>query len=241
MKIQEAWYRLWDVGFLASRLSDLWFTLKTTRSNEPFDRLYQMVLPYTICGHRRLRGLYEAVEAVVSREIPGDIVECGVARGGSAALMGLALKQLGARRALWAFDTFEGLPPPTPADPDWKIARIYTGTYRGAFEDVASLFGRLGFLTEARLVKGLFQETLPTCALRAIAVLHIDGDWYESVKACLTHLYDRVSPGGIIQIDDYGHWKGARKAVDEFMHQRLPNTHLRRLDYSGRQLVKPRS
>src|SRR5207244_2320137 len=73
----------------------------------------------------------------------------------------------------------------------------------------------------------------------AIVVLHLDGDWYDSVKVCLAHLYDRVSPGGIIQIDDYGHWQGARKAVDEFMAARHITVPLRYLDYTGRQLVKP--
>ena len=75
--------------------------------------------------------------------------------------------------------------------------------------------------------------------MRAIAVLHLDGDWYDSVKVCLEHFYDRVSPGGIIQIDDYGHWQGARKAVDEFMATRHITVPLRYLDYTGRQLVKP--
>lgn len=68
---------------------------------------------------------------------------------------------------------------------------------------------------------------------------HLDCDWYESVKVCLDHLYDRVSPGGLIQIDDYGHWKGARKAVNEFFLRRSIEVRLRRLDYSGRQMIKP--
>jgi (2Fe-2S) ferredoxin len=88
-------------------------------------------------------------------------------------------------------------------------------------------------------VKGLFQDTVPRCDVGPIAVLHLDGDWYESVKVCLDHLYDRVSPGGVIQIDDYGHWEGARKAVDEFMVARRLTGPLRYLDYTGRQLIKP--
>jgi O-methyltransferase len=72
-------------------------------------------------------------------------------------------------------------------------------------------------------------------------LLHIDGDWYESVKVCLDALYDRVVPGGIIQFDDYGYWKGARKAVDEFMAKREIKVPLKRLDYSGRSLRKPLS
>jgi predicted O-methyltransferase YrrM len=176
---------------------------------------------------------------VVERDIPGDVVECGTARGGSAALMGLTLERLGAPRTLWVFDTFEGIPPPTADDPDEEIARLYTGSFRGDRAEVEALFGRLGILARTRLVKGLFQDTVPAAAVGAIAVLHLDGDWYESVKVCLDHLYDRVSPGGVIQIDDYGHWEGARKAVDEFMSRRAIAAPLRYVDYTGRQFVKP--
>jgi hypothetical protein len=70
-------------------------------------------------------------------------------------------------------------------------------------------------------------------------LLHIDGDWYDSVKSCLDNLYDKVTPGGIIQFDDYGYWRGARKAIDEFLEHRGINGHLKRLDYSGRFLLKP--
>jgi len=153
--------------------------------------------------------------------------------------MGLTLNRLGARRGLWVFDTFEGLPPPTLDDPDFETAKLYTGECRGELEEVVALFERLGILSNTSFVKGLFQETLPACEVQKIAFLHIDGDWYDSVRVCLDHLYDRVSPGGIIQIDDYGHWAGARKAVDEFLRQRSIDVPLERLDYTGRQFVKP--
>ena len=90
-------------------------------------------------------------------------------------------------------------------------------------------------------MRGLFQKTLPTTEISKIALLHIDGDWYESVRACLENLYDKVTPGGFIQFDDYGYWKGARKAVDEFLENRHIEAPLRRVDYSGRVLLKPRS
>jgi predicted O-methyltransferase YrrM len=180
------------------------------------------------------------VTYAVSHEIPGDIVECGTARGGSAALMGLTLKRLNAsERKLWVFDTFEGLPSPTADDPDFEIAKLYTGTCLGSIEDVSASFDRLGISGQVELVKGLFQDTLPKARIGKIAVLHIDGDWYDSVKTCLENLYDRVVEGGVIQIDDYGFWKGARKAVDEFFQSRSIIADLKHLDYSGRQLIKP--
>lgn len=203
--------------------------------------LYRTVRPYTMSGNVRLRGLYRAVRHVVERDIPGDVVECGTARGGSAALMGLTLKRLGALRTLWVFDTFEGIPPPTAGDPDENIARFYTGSFRGDRAEVEALFERLGIQSRSRLVKGLFQDTVPRATVDTIAVLHLDGDWYESVKVCLEHLYDKVSVGGVVQIDDYGHWEGTRKAVDEFMSQRSIDAPLSYLDYTGRQLIKPKA
>lgn len=154
-------------------------------------------------------------------------------------MMGLTLKALGGDRPLWVFDTFEGIPPPSAEDPDRAIAELYTGSCKSELAEVETLFDGLGILGRSRLIKGLFHETLPEAQIGTIAVLHLDGDWYESVKVCLEHLYDRVSPGGVVQIDDYGHWQGARKAVDEFMRLRSITAPLRYLDYTGRQLVKP--
>jgi hypothetical protein len=74
-----------------------------------------------------------------------------------------------------------------------------------------------------------------------IAVLHLDGDWHDSVWTCFEQLYHRVSPGGIIQIDDYGHWAGARKATDTFLGRHAPGVRLRYVDYTGRQMTKPRA
>src|SRR5690349_16823289 len=99
-----------------SEIRDRWL-------DDEFVRLYRTVRPYTMSSKARLRGLYDAVRFVVSQDIAGDVVECGTARGGSAALMGLTLAQTGSDRTLWVFDTFQGLPPPTDADPDYEIAR----------------------------------------------------------------------------------------------------------------------
>jgi O-methyltransferase len=201
--------------------------------------LYEKVEPYTMVGYGRLRGLYKAVHQVIAKGVPGDIVECGTARGGSAALMGLLLKKLDPRRRLWVFDTFEGLPAPTDEDPDYEIALHLTGACRGSIEEVTDLFERFGFSDLTVPIKGLFEDTLGKSGVGPIAVLHLDGDWYRSVKVCLDELWDKVSPGGVVQIDDYGHWAGARKAVNEFIAERSLDLKVHYLDYSGRQLVKP--
>jgi hypothetical protein len=216
------------------KLAEAWNLI----SPSEFASLYRQVRTETMCSVARLRGLYRALRYVVKQGIAGDVVECGCARGGSAALMALTLRQLGSQRKLWLFDTFEGLPAPSTEDPDFEIADLFTGTCVGTLGEVRKLFDRLNIAEDVRFVKGLFQETLPSTPVSRIAVLHIDGDWYESVKVCLDSLYDKVVPGGVIQLDDYGYWQGARKAVEEFLEVRGIQSRLQRLDYSGRFLIK---
>lgn len=216
---------------LPSRLSDL----RDSIAPGTFARLRKQVQPHSMLPTAHLRGLHRAVRHVVKEQVTGAIVECGTAAGGSAALMALTLKELGARRDVWLFDTFEGLPAPTGKDP--ADACQFTGEFRVDLSRVQRTFADFGL--SAHFVKGLFRDTLPVSETGSIAVLHVDGDWYESVMDCLVHLYDRVSPGGIIQFDDYGHWEGARKAVNEFMRDRHITAPLCYVDYSARQLTKP--
>jgi len=231
-------FRLKDPSFIISSAKNKLLELWSSHSTDDFASIYRRIRPYTMLSYCRLRGLFDAVGYVVNENIHGDLVECGSARGGSAALMGLTLRQLGARRTLRVFDTFEGLPSPNEKDPDFEVANQYTGTCRGDIKEVESLFENLGILSDCHLIKGLFQETLPREARREIAVLHIDGDWYDSVKVCLENLYDQVAANGIIQIDDYGYWEGARNAVHDFVRDRGIKINLKYIDYSGRQIVK---
>jgi O-methyltransferase len=186
----------------------------------------------------RLLNLEWSVARVVREGVPGDLVECGTAKGGSAALLALSLRRLKAARKVYIFDTFEGLPPPTPEDPDYNKALPYEGQCRGELKDVQKLFEKLGVLNYAVFVKGRFQDTLPVTQLPPISLLHLDGDWYDSTMVCLEHLWDRVSPGGIVQIDDYGAWEGCRKAVDEFFQRRNSVQTLHTIDDTGRWLKK---
>jgi hypothetical protein len=206
-----------------------------------FVRLHEVVKNYTMCGKARLRSLYRAVSYVCEENIPGDLVECGTAKGGSAAMLGLTSQLVSSNRTLWVFDTFEGIPEPTQADPDYEEASKFTGLFRGELHEVADFFDQCGILQNARLVKGLFQETLPFTEVESIAVLHIDADWYESVWTCINCLYDRISPGGVIQFDDYGTWAGARKAIDEFLKENAADSRLRYVDHAGRIWIKPRN
>jgi len=234
---REVIYRLGQPAWLASQTLRYIREAAAQVSPSHFASLFRKVRPLTMCSYARLKGLHRAVLYIERNKIPGDIVECGVAHGGSAALMALSLPDHA--RKLWMFDTFQGLPEPTPENPDHPIASAYAGAFSASPEEVKSSLRKLGI--DARtivIVPGLFEDTLPGCGVESIALLHVDGDWYESVRATLHHLYSRVSPGGIIQFDDYGHWAGARRAIDEFIKAQGITQPLRRIDFSGRQLIK---
>ncbi len=238
--IAEFCYRFRSPAWVLSHSYRLISTAYDPISQPEFSTNYRLVRKNTMCSNARLMSLYRAVKYIIRENIPGDIVECGVAGGGSAALMALTLKQMRVLdKNIWLYDTFEVLPPPNKNDPDFRYADIYTGTCCGSVDHVSNLFIKLGVERYMRVVKGLFNYTLPRSKPAKIALLHIDADWHDSVKSCLYNLYDSVSVGGIIQFDDYGYWKGAKKAVDDFFTERLIDPDLKRIDYSGMQYFKP--
>jgi predicted O-methyltransferase YrrM len=178
------------------------------------------------------------LQAIERGGISGVVVECGVAAGGSAALMGSWLTHHAPGRRLVLFDTFAGLPSPTVDDPDYDKAVEWTGACRGTVDEVTELFQRHGIdMTRVTFVEGLFQDTIPAKAPDQIAVAHLDGDWYASTKHCLEHLWPRISVGGRVQLDDYGFWQGCRKATDEFL-ARTRNVRTAQIDQQGLWLEK---
>lgn len=206
-------------------------------------RAVQLVQPYTMVGFGRLISAYDAVRVVDREHVPGAIVECGVFKGGSTAVMTMAASP---ERKIWMFDSFEGLPEPGALDGEQAVT--YAGNRGGGalapidrcvgpLETVEHLFFDVLRIDRARVFirKGWFQDTLPAARheIGPIAVLRLDGDWYESTKVCLDNLYDLVSPGGYVIIDDYGYWEGARKAVDEFLAARGLAVELERVDESA--------
>jgi O-methyltransferase len=189
------------------------------------------VMPYSLVGASGLEATFDAASEIVKNRIPGDFVECGVARGGCAALMATVAAKASPARRMWLFDSFEGLPSPTSADYGQNlrstgkhIRPLVRGSCLGTKEQVeALLFSRFGFARDSIvLMQGWFQDTLPVSRERIgqIALLRIDGDWYESTMCCLDHLYDSVAPGGSIIIDDYGVCFGCKRAVHEFFAKR---------------------
>ena len=206
------------------------------------------VREFTMTPDERIFALCEAIRHVVRYSIPGDIVECGVWRGGSMMAAGRTLIESGdTTRRLHLFDTFEGMSDPTDAD------RRHDGVgattileedpeywCRAGLADVRGNIESTGYPTGlVNYVAGRVEETIPDQSPAMIALLRLDTDWYESTKHELEHLYPRVSPGGIVIIDDYGFWHGARKATDEFLDVLGEPLYLHRIDYSGRAFVKP--
>lgn len=173
---------------------------------------------YTMLGCRRGRTLVRLAREADRRSIPGALVDCGVWNGGSTALLSAGAPC----RDVYAFDSFEGLPSPDE-EVDGARSVDWVGECLGVEANVREAVHRYGSPERLHIVKGWFEDTFPTAgdAVGPIAVLHADGDWYESVRLTLETFYDRVSPGGFVVIDDYGVWSGARQAVDEFRAGRL--------------------
>lgn len=220
-------------------------------------RIVDAALPYTMTGIERLVALIEAVRRCVEHEIDGAFAECGVWRGGSVLAMVLTLQELGAEdRDLHLYDTFEGMTKPSEHDvsrfdgsalESWEHARGRgERQYAGLFDPeifteraVRQLLIATGYPAERiHLVAGPVERTLPAAAPERIALLRLDTDWYASTRHELEHLYPRLAAGGMLIVDDYGHWEGARRAVDEYFSAHPPRPQLREIDYTGRIAVK---
>ena len=178
----------------------------------------------------RLAMLYGLAREVSTKRIEGDIVECGVCNGGSAALMAAAVGRDTDRR-LWLYDTFEGIPAPGPRD--GSLAPTYSGTLRGSIESVRTVLAKVGFPLERVVVrKGLFKSTFREPLPQHVALLHVDADWYESVLDSLRTFYPLAGEGGIIVLDDFGHWEGAREAFYDFCGEQQIKPLLERVGYT---------
>jgi len=163
--------------------------------------------------------------------LPGSIVECGVWRGGMSA--GLA-KLLGDERSYYLFDSFEGLPPAQDIDggaaqawqQDKDSPRYYDNC--SAEQSNATQAMKIAGATRVNLVKGWFNESLPGQKIdQGIALLRLDGDWYESTMTCLEHLYPQVVEGGLILIDDYYAWDGCARAVHDYLSRTASTDRIR--------------
>ena len=208
----------------------------------------------TMTSVERRHALLQAVRHITRHRLPGSVVECGVWRGGSMVLAAETLLRAGdTTRQLFLFDTFEGMPPPTTKDvdplgnPASMLLQKDTRTRQQSdlwaeapLDRVRAHLTATGYpQTHLHFIKGRVEDTLPAQAPSQIALLRLDTDWYESTRHELQHLYPRVVSGGIVIIDDYGFWSGARLAVDEFLKHCPDALFLNRIDDTGRLFIKP--
>jgi hypothetical protein len=205
----------------------------------------------TMTSPQRLQALVLAMRYVHRRKLEGAIVECGVWRGGSMFAAARTLVNLGdATRELYLYDTFSGMPAPTAeddkrrsdgasatallADPTEVMVRAEAG-----LDVVKATMARSGYpLEKIRFVQGKVEDTIPDIAPSSIALLRLDTDWYGSTLHELEHLYSRLVVGGVLIIDDYGWWEGARRAVDEFFGKHEQPPLLNVIDESGRVAIR---
>jgi hypothetical protein len=195
------------------------------------------LMAHTMIGMKRLDNLQYCVEKVIAENVPGDLIETGVWRGGAAIFMRAILKAYGVtgRRVLVA-DSFEGLPLPSPEQfpADADDVHHENAYLAVSLEEVKMNFERYGLLDEQVVfIKGWFRDTLPSISANSFAVIRLDGDMYESTWDALTNLFPKLSVGGYVIVDDYKVVPGCRAAVEDFRHQHNIVDEIHEIDWAG--------
>lgn len=217
-----------------------------------FKELFRKYSPYTLSSIERIFSLYKAIQYIVSARIPGDFVECGVWKGGNCMIMADLLLSLEEKnRKIYLYDTFTGMPKPTKYDfnytntsyslKTWKkgIRKDHNEMSFAPIEEVQKNMQMTGYPQKNIIfVKGKVEDTIPDIMPRNIALLRLDTDWYESTKHEMKFLFPKLSKRGVLIIDDYGHWAGAKKAVDEYLKNNKITILLNRVDYTCRTGIK---
>lgn len=214
--------------------------------------IMRRVEPYTMIGADRLLALIDAARYIHTARLPGAVVECGVWRGGASMAAMITLMELGCTdRDFYLYDTFEGMSTPTVHDrridgrhamPEFHARRTGSDSAdwcRAGLEEVRAAVLSTGY-PEKRIhfVKGKVEDTIPGTMPNEIALLRLDTDWYESTRHEMVHMFPRLAQHGVLILDDYGHWQGARQAVDEYLEAHRVALLLTRTDYAGRMGIK---
>jgi O-methyltransferase len=220
--------------------------------SKDFVDYYGQCKSYSMASPERMFALFEATQYVIKRKVVGAFVECGVWRGGSIMMVAYTLAGMGVTdRDLYLFDTFEGTPKPDESkDIDLRGRKAvddwlkHDGSEHGSawanarIEEVRDNIAKTGYPTDRiHLIKGMVEQTVPHKRLGNIALLRLDTDWYSSTRHELEHLFPLLRVGGVLIVDDYGHFQGARQATDEYFASKEPEL-LCRVDYTGRLMVK---
>ena len=243
-----------SLGYTVHKINNKYDNIAVELDDSDVDLIkYVLDNGYTMISLPRLVNTLKSCRYVVENKIPGDFVECGVWRGGNGILAKKLFNELDSHRCVWMFDTFTGMTEPTEFDIATPTKELAFQKYRtsqlethnqwcyASLEDVHNNCKKSGLKVEdLRFVKGdvsktlLEKQNLP----KEISVLRLDTDWYESTKVELEMLYPILSVGGVLIIDDYGHWEGSRKAVDEYFSAMEYKPLLNVIDYEGRTAIK---
>jgi O-methyltransferase len=219
-------------------------------TDSKFMELYYKCKPFTMTSIERMYSLYQSINYVISKGIPGDFVECGVWKGGSSMLIALVLRERQQNdRKVYMYDTFEGMSEPTEADKDVRgdVARELLSKQNARDEDsiwcLSSLdevkrnMASTGF-DNIHFIRGKVEDTLLNYLPQQISLLRLDTDWYESTKMEMEKLYPLLVNKGVLIIDDFGHWEGAKKAILEYFSEKTLNPLLHRIDNTARIMIK---
>ena len=210
-----------------------------------FNKIRSAAFNHSMMGQARMRNLHECLDLVRDAAIPGDLVECGVWRGGGCIFMNGYVQVHGmAGRRVFVVDSFEGLPVPSlPQDAGIDLSREVHPELAVSLDTVRENFSAHGLLTpNVEFLKGWFKDTLPAAGIERIALLRMDGDLYESTMDILVNLYERVVPGGIVIVDDYHAIAACRQAVSDYFEAKaLPEPEMQRIDWTGVWFRKPRA
>ena len=231
-------------------------TKKASISNEAFNvdkefrLIYDACAPFTMTSIERMFSLYNAVKYVAGNKIEGDFVECGVWKGGSSMLMAKTLNALNQpTRELYLYDTYEGMSEPTEKDVSINGRQVVENWENVKKDEKLFCYSSIDEVTRninstaypesfIHFVKGKVEDTIPNVMPGKIALLRLDTDWFESTYHEMKYLYPKLEKGGVLIIDDYGHWQGAKEAIDKYFEEIGLIPLLNRIDYTGRIMVK---
>ena len=217
---------------------------------EDFLEIHKRAQPNSMVSPERLYATYQAIKYAEANNIEGDVVECGVWKGGNSMVMAMTLINCNSEhRDIYLYDTFEGMVEPGEKDIDFK-GQHSKGVWKkhqssdvnewcySPLEEVQQNMASTGYPDDkVHFIKGKVEDTIPGNIPDKIAVLRLDTDWYESTVHELEHLFPRLADRGVLLIDDYGHWKGQQEAVDAYFEDKFKPL-LSRTDYSGRMMIK---
>lgn len=218
---------------------------------QEFFGFFEVCRDKTMTSTDRLYSVYQAVNYVSKNNIEGDVVECGVWKGGSIMMAGLTLVQNNdTNRKLYLYDTFEGMSAPTDKDINYlneKGEAEWANSEKDShnewcYSPIGEVQNNMGLTKypddKIVYVKGMVEATVPNTLPEKISLLRLDTDWYESIYHCLVHMYPRLVPNGVLILDDYGFWKGAQEAVDQYFKEQNIHPLMNRIDQSGRLIIK---